>query len=392
MKNILIVYPHNFFKRQMGIDSRFYELIKYYNARDFKVDLLSLKNFVSSWDHQDPHDGNLLNELHLYDFLEGYNGEQKKPGALIKKVLERIRGKSPNPISFPELPDYTYRGMKRQFEEILSRRKYDYILISYVYWATLIEPESPQDSTTVLDLSDFTTLNLFDMSEGRINIGKLIEEEIRRVNFFHKVICISEDERSFFSQFCQKPEFYYIPYFMKANQNRQNTKKDIDLLFIGSDNAFNRKGIRWFFDKVYPLLDRSISILIVGKITDHIPKHGNVTAVPYAEDLNRVYRKTKVAICPLLGGTGLKIKVIEALSFGLPVVTTPKGVVGFPQKLNNGCLVSDTPEGFARGIHRLLRDKDYYRQQSEQSNFFFRENFEESRVHRELDRIFFEVG
>ena len=155
-----------------------------------------------------------------------------------------------------------------------------------------------------------------------------------------------------------------------------------------TDNPFNIKGANWFFREVYPRLNPQVQLLVVGKITKHVEKHANVTCIPFAPQLDEIYNQAKISICPLLGGTGIKIKVIESLSFEVPVVTTGKGVVGLPAKSGNGCLVADKADDFAQRIHELLTDKNLYQQQRESANKFFLENFEESKVYSVLDEIF----
>ena len=417
MKQILVIYPHNFFAHRMGIDSRYYELMKYFKSRNFSVDVLSVENFESSWKNQDAKQENLINELFLYDFAVGKRFVKKKWEKFFSRFFKR---KAAGSIIFEELPDYAFPGMKKKFDEILSRKKYDYILFSYVHWANLLQIRERYQSKLILDLSDFTTLNLYDRTGGKIFANSLLAEEIRRVNLFDEVLCISAEEMWFFSQFAKKPGFTYIPFFMKKNTRRSATaaadvskrysvlkkpsqknkisahsdtgkagaKKEFDILFVGSDNIFNKKGMDWFFEKIYPLLSCSLKVLIVGNITSHVPAHENVKCIPFAPDLSEIYNKTKISICPLLGGTGIKIKVIEALSYNLPVVTTSKGMVGFPNKSHNGCLIADTAEEFAAHISRLLVDKNLYDEQSKLAERYFGENFAEPVVHKHLDKIF----
>ncbi len=385
-KKILVVYPHNFWARQMGVDSRFYQLFIYFNRRDFQVDLFALKNFVSSWENRDPSESGLIHRLFLYDFAEGRRLERKKKRK--NRLRDFLKQDAPAHVKFSELPDYAFNGMKHMFGEIAASERYDFILISYVYWAHLLDALPGKNSEIILDLSDFTTLNLFDMSEGKINIGKLIEEEIRRVNRFEKVMCISEDEKWFFSQFAQKPQYYFVPFFMKEKKTDMKSEKMYDILFIASDNPFNIKGANWFFREVYPRLNQKVQILVVGNITKYVATYSNVTCIPFAPQLDEIYNKAKISICPLLGGTGIKIKVIESLSFEVPVVTTGKGVVGLPAKSGNGCLVANNSNLFAKRIHELLTDENLYRQQRELAKKFFLENFEESKVYGVLDEIF----
>lgn len=384
-KQILVVYPHNFFARRMGIDTRYYELMHYFKSRNCSVDLFSLRNYESSWENQSPKEEGLINELFLYDFTGRKLSNRKNWQKLFRRIM---KGKAASDMVYEKLPDYAFPGMKRKFKEIISGKQYDFILFSYVHWANLIDAVGTLPGRLILDLSDFTTLNLFDMHEGKVNTAVLLEEEIRRVGLFQDVMCISAEEMWFFSQSVRNSRFYYIPFFMKKKKTPAALKKEFDILFVGSDNSFNKKGMSWFFEKVYPLLSPSVRIAIVGRIASHVPGKGNVTCIPFAPDIDEIYNNVKIAVCPLLGGTGIKIKVIEALSFDLPVVTTSKGIVGFPSKLYNGCMIADTPEEFAAHITGLLTDQNLYSEHSKMAGNYFIENFEESVVYKQLDRIF----
>lgn len=385
-KSILIVYPHSVFEGKDGINRRYIQLLKYFKTRDFRVDMLTLKNFKSSWGHYPADKGGLIDELFFYDIMKGSRGQKQENK--VKNQWARIRKRIPFFCTYTHLPDFSYKTMKKQFNQIVKKNNYDFILISYVYWANLLNWAPVKKSLKLLDLSDFLTLNRFDSSGGDLKIGQMLEEEIQRVNLFDKVMCISENERFFFSQFAPRPQYYYVPFFMKKNNISNDSNPRYDLVFVGSDNPHNRKGIKWFFKNIYPLLDESMQILIVGTVSKYIKARENVMSFKYLEKLDDIYTGSRISICPLLGGTGLKIKIVEALSFGLPVITTYKGVAGFPSKINNGCLIAGSPKEFAYWIHKLLKDKELYDFHSQQALNFFLENFEESKVYHQLDEIF----
>lgn len=385
-KNLLIVYPHDFREGKSGIDSRYIELLKYFKTRDFNVDMLTLTNFQSPWKNPGTAGGNLVRDIHFYDFKKGSRGQKQKNKK--RDLWARLRKRIPSCFAFTHLPDFAYPGMKKQFDKILGQDRYDFIIISYVYWANLVKSGVIGETRTVLDLSDFMTLNRFDSSGGDVKIGNMIEEEIRRIDLFDTVMCISGEEKTFFSRFALKPRYYYVPFFMKKNEPVTGSVPKYDILFIGSDNPHNQKGIKWFFEKIFPLLDPAFKVLIVGTISGFVNPRNNVTCRSYAGDLGEVYGESRISICPLLGGTGMKIKVVEALSFGLPVVTTSKGLSGFPSKIHNGCLVADSPGAFARSIHRLLTDKRFYEEQEKTAAAYFRGHFEDTVVYRQLDAIF----
>ena len=148
------------------------------------------------------------------------------------------------------------------------------------------------------------------------------------------------------------------------------------------------KSVKWFFEEVYPKLNHNLSICVVGKINDHIPELPNVTKMHFVEDLNRVYSESRVAICPMLSGSGLKIKVVEALSFGLPVVCNPRGIDGLINKTNNGCLVTVDASIFSKYIEQLLTDNNFYEQQQALAKNFFANYLSTEVVYSELDNVF----
>lgn len=423
-KRILVVYPHNFFVQRTGTNTRYIELLKYFKHRNFNVDLLTLEGFCTSWQTYPQDKWELIDNIYIYDFKKGqrwqrFKNRKKDIPALIRKRLPFCR-------AFRRLPDMAYPGMKRMLNGILETNAYDYIVISYVYWANLLKsPAIKQNKcTTILTLEDFLTLNRYDSTDGDIKIGPMIEEEIRRVNLFDQVICISREEQYFFSCFSPAPKYHYVPFFVESHLETPETGFDYDLFFLGSDNPHNIKGIQWFLDNVMPLLNQSTRVLIAGAVTQRIngnnvnngnksnkkkhngkkhngkkrngKKHNdknrvdykNVTFIKHIEDLDEVYNKSKIVICPLLGGTGMKIKVVEALSYGKPVVTTSRGVSGFASRLHNGCTLADSPKAFAKAVNDLLRSDLFYRSQQELAVDFFLQHFEKNMIYTKLDDVF----
>ena len=124
---------------------------------------------------------------------------------------------------------------------------------------------------------------------------------------------------------------------------------------MGSNNPHNTNAAKWFFDKVYPLLPDTIKITVVGRVCSAVPEKENIEKIEYAENLSEYYKKSKITICPMLSGTGLKIKVVESLSYGIPIVCNTRGVDGLLNKLNNGCIVTNDPNEFSNAIQKLFK-------------------------------------
>ena len=84
----------------------------------------------------------------------------------------------------------------------------------------------------------------------------------------------------------------------------------------------------------------------------------------------------------------MKIKVVEAMSYGIPVVCTSRGVDGLPDKTRNGCLVADDAAAFAGHINRLVCDTVFYKQCQQQVKDYFSTTLDWSRHKDTLLHLF----
>jgi glycosyltransferase involved in cell wall biosynthesis len=383
-RKIFVVFPHDFFELKSGINKRFFELIKYLKDRNFEIDLFGVKHLESKWRNEkfnkpEP----LINKLFLYDFRKGFIKEFFTSG----HIRNFYFNKTFHLGRLEHLPDFAFRGMRNMFKRIVHENRYDFILIGYVYWANLLKEEIPSHVTPILTLEDFVTKNLYDARKGAINNEILMKEELERVNLFDRVICLSYEELEFFSANARNPSYYYIPIFMQEKRI-EHTGKTYDILFVGSNNFSNINGMRWFFEQVYPLLKTDLKIVIVGKIARHTPEFPNIKKINYIENLDDIYAQSKMTINPLQDGTGMKVKMIESLAFGLPVVNTSKGLCGINPGIINKFIIADEPVTFAYEIERLIYDKPYYFEQCEKARRIFIDNFDIAVAKKELDKVF----
>jgi glycosyltransferase involved in cell wall biosynthesis len=86
------------------------------------------------------------------------------------------------------------------------------------------------------------------------------------------------------------------------------------------------------------------------------------------------YVRSRVAVAPLRYGAGVKGKVVEAMRFGVPIVTTRIGAQGLEDAIGAIC-ATDTPEAFAENVVQLLQDDYLWRQYANASVAFARQHF-----------------
>lgn len=136
---------------------------------------------------------------------------------------------------------------------------------------------------------------------------------------------------------------------------------DRTLLFVGSNTAPNVLGLKWFVDEAWPDLRAVLPdcrLLVAGSVANAFTAAPEgVTFLGLVPDLAPLYRDAGVVISPLQAGSGLKIKLIEALSRGKATVATSATLEGIEAVAGPAVSVADAAGDFARSIMRLLRDR-----------------------------------
>lgn len=150
-----------------------------------------------------------------------------------------------------------------------------------------------------------------------------------------------------------------------ANIEFSKTKKS--LLYIGTLSwEANIDGLLWFYDKVWPILkkqDSELTLSIIGKHADArlqemAAKDDDIILTGFVEDVEPYFQQHRVFITPLRFGSGIKVKVVNALYRGIPCVTTSIGAEGLKVKDAEHLFIKDTPEAYAAAIQKLLTDEE----------------------------------
>jgi hypothetical protein len=138
------------------------------------------------------------------------------------------------------------------------------------------------------------------------------------------------------------------------------SRDSIASIFVGSDSIHNADGLHWFLTKVWPQLragEPEARLDVYGLVCRSVPfAPAGVTLHGRVNDLAPPYHGASVAICPLKAGSGLKIKMLDYFSHGLPVVTTAVGASGFAPSAELPFVVEDEPADFAAAMLSFMRD------------------------------------
>jgi len=125
----------------------------------------------------------------------------------------------------------------------------------------------------------------------------------------------------------------------------------------------NRAGISWFLKEVWPMIikcEPKATLHLAGKglETDFgHPLPSGVENSGEVEDAAQWYAPFGISIVPLMAGSGVRMKTLEALAAGKNVVSTSTGAAGLPLTHGKEVLLADDPEAFAKAVLRLMHDE-----------------------------------
>ncbi|NDV78522.1 glycosyltransferase family 4 protein [Dysgonomonas sp. 511] len=393
MKQILYFMPKMSLKNNAGNVTRVISLLQYFKSREFHVDFFGIKNWNIKWEDDLPQkmlDTKLVDRVFWEELKPPKTNFIKRlfTYKIPEYIKRRYYGGSPIFRSFCTF------YLRKTFEKVLQENRYDYIVINYVLWVNLIKySKNLKGAKVIVDTHDFLTIHAARDPKKKKHIGKYFQTEMENLSFFDEVWAVSIDEMYIFTQFLHNTKVRLVPnmplFVLNKDGEYNGKEKEYDIIYVASENPWNQMSSKWFFADIYPLLPQNLKICVVGKINEYIKEdYPNVEKIHFAKDLGEMYAKSRIAICPMLEGTGIKLKVLEALSFGLPVVCTQRGIDGLPNKLNNGCLLSNTAEEFAGNIMKLISDSRLYEEQSKLGYDLFKIYFNPEVRYKQLDEIF----
>lgn len=127
----------------------------------------------------------------------------------------------------------------------------------------------------------------------------------------------------------------------------------------------NADGIRWFFNEVFPLVQKRVpdaTLTIIGKnppqdfleLAERNP--GTIKVTGYVDDLVPYLEESALMVVPVRAGGGMRVRILEAFAYAMPVVTTTVGLEGIHGTPDHNVIVADTPADFANRTAELLEN------------------------------------
>ncbi|MEM7130835.1 MAG: glycosyltransferase family 4 protein [Chloroflexota bacterium] len=237
----------------------------------------------------------------------------------------------------------------------------------------------------------------------RMETRKMLRYEVETCNRFDHVTWVTEDDYTALSGAAPSgkavPNSAVIPICGEAEDDSTIVPKPLArrVTFIGGLHyPPNAQGISWYAQHIFPLVYQAIPDAILTIIGKDPPKSLSELDIPdknleiagYVDELQPYLEETAVFIVPLLAGGGMRVKILDAWRWQLPVVSTTIGAEGLQITPHENILLADTPVDFAQATIHLIQNRSLAREIAEAGRRQFERGYSWRTAYRRWNKIY----
>lgn len=174
---------------------------------------------------------------------------------------------------------------------------------------------------------------------------------------------------------------YWLPTsFELLEKKKIFHKKQLKVLWIGGfDWGPNIDACSWFLTQIWPLIfNLNIEVHFIGKnpSEDLLKANDNkkIFVHGFVEDITEYLSEADMFIVPLREGGGIRVKILEAMNWGIPVISTSKGCEGLPYSYGENILVGNSAKEFSDCIMQLYKSESLKEKLSAEGKKYLKEN------------------
>jgi len=310
----------------------------------------------------------------------------------VNKIRKKIGVAPDNKL----LSDYFSYECLLIFRYLCKLKKPDIILIEYVYFAYLVQMSRhyiPKQSKLVIDTHDvmYQRCKSFQTHNAKNFFHITKEEEKKALNCFDIIIAINQKDYKSIKRMVPDRTVLNVPHYHEVKKLPKVSCGIISIMYIAGASEATVKTINQFikyvwvdlFEKYKSGIQLNIYGQVCTKLSKELLKYG-VNLQGYIDNLEDAYKENHIIINPVFFGSGLKIKNVEALCYGKPLVTTSVGAQGIEEGSNNAFMLCDKYEDMYHCICSLIENEELRNNLSEKAYQFALKNFTEEASYKQL--------
>lgn len=290
---------------------------------------------------------------------------------------------------------YESAGMRREIERLLAGGQFDVLVCDFLQPSINVPTHTP--CATVLFQHNVEALiwkRHYEVQKHPLKRAYLYGQWLKTRAYeraacrrFDYVAAVSREDREMMRREYGVERVEDVPtgvdteYFSPRGTE---TRAPHNLVFTGSmDWLPNEDAIRFFTEQIMPRIREAVpdaTLTVVGRnpfpgLVELGRRDSSIVVTGRVEDVRPYMERASLYVVPIRVGGGTRLKIYEAMSMEMPIVSTTVGAEGLPVRDGAELVLADTPEDFARAVVRLLKDEDAARQLGERAASLVREQF-----------------
>ena len=391
MKRAVVFVPHKPWPPKFGAHKRYLETIAGLRALGFHIslassdastdskwDAASIEGLKESWvDEVYVHQPTLQDYKFIHRLKSFYDLDYSLIPVLRKLHLLGDRESSLSSRL------HTLPTMRRWFKDLVEQTSPDLIFMNYAFWDPLVDHRKWQSAIRIMETIDLLSLNrrMWQALEKVLPPPPInptdVPDEVLKEDFFRKLkltvapeefriydqysytIAISQQEAEIIEANTSHTRVVHLPMTQEPVYCANNYSGPA--LFPTGPNHYNTQGYLYFAKRVLPSVrekDPSFQLQVTGYCSTQVVPISGIQQAGFVPNLESLYASARFLVCPVFGGTGQQVKVVEAMAHGVPAVALRGAAARSPIKHGVNGMIADSAAEFADHVLRLWKDPE----------------------------------
>ena len=346
--------------------------------------------------------------LTFVDFWRKGSGHRSRISSLVNFLMDKVQvtiffaGSSNNQDAyilsshFPNVKfefattnsTITFKEYKEEFKQFIQGKYFDVAIVEYIELSNILE-YLPSSTVTILDTHDLVferirSFKKFKIADEGISLSK--KDELEIFGCYDYVILIQKADFEIVAKKIDRGRLLLVPHppFLEKIPVRKTCTR---IGYVASPYQPNIDALKWFISNVWQeILDKyNLTLHVYGNVAASFNEPiKNIIFHGFVENLHSEYKGMDIIINPVRCGAGLKIKNVEALGLGIPLITTSHGASGMEDGVSKAFLIADKLKEFIEAFDIIINDFDFRIQMSQASFEYANVNFSEEKSYGNL--------
>jgi len=260
-----------------------------------------------------------------------------------------------------------------KLQELLSKEQFDLVVFESIFMAPYLNTVRQHSKARCVLRSHNIEYRIWERvvqettNPAKKAYLKLQKERLRKYERsltaqFDLVAAITPVDARYYEDNRLNDNVITLPFGIDAQPRpiEPDQSNELKIGFLGSmDWIPNQEGIRWFIDEIWPELSKALPQLICKIGGRHMPNDimekadVRLQIIPEVKSATEFLKEFNLVIVPLRSGSGVRIKVLESMANGIPVLSTTIGYEGINARADESILKANTPEEFVSTLKKV---------------------------------------